>query len=229
MSEKEATNCVLFCPKCACQHIDKGEWATKLHRTHLCDRCGHEWMPSAFPTFGVLNLKDAETWKKCYDEVFEDLMEAEAREKEKDRILDIVFKASFIPTLMRTMVHKALSMPKDDTALKSERIKVLFDWAKRSCKWCRNGSSRELKPLAVHVHHTDEGDEPCESDNLWAAYFYELGKLDPKIDVFMCFPKKDHECDTKGKPWTSEDKLSQSVTCSKCGAVAMLEDMWRMP
>jgi hypothetical protein len=31
------------CPKCCTPHIDRGEWATKPHHKHLCDRCGHVW------------------------------------------------------------------------------------------------------------------------------------------------------------------------------------------
>jgi len=34
-------------------HIDKGEWATKPHRTHLCEFCGHKWRPEEYPTVGV--------------------------------------------------------------------------------------------------------------------------------------------------------------------------------
>lgn len=32
---------VFFCPKCAAKHIDLGEWATRPHHTHLCQKCGH--------------------------------------------------------------------------------------------------------------------------------------------------------------------------------------------
>lgn len=44
---------VLLCPKCGAKHIDDGEWATRPHRTHLCDKCQHEWRPSPLPTVGV--------------------------------------------------------------------------------------------------------------------------------------------------------------------------------
>jgi len=43
----------IFCPKCGTQHIDEGEWATKVHTTHQCQSCGHEWKPFSFPSFGV--------------------------------------------------------------------------------------------------------------------------------------------------------------------------------
>lgn len=33
----------LFCPKCGVRHVDAGEWATKVHRTHLCLACDHRW------------------------------------------------------------------------------------------------------------------------------------------------------------------------------------------
>jgi hypothetical protein len=48
--------CVLFCPECCAQHIDRGEWATKPHRTHLCEVCGHKWRPSEYATVGVYSV-----------------------------------------------------------------------------------------------------------------------------------------------------------------------------
>lgn len=47
---------ILYCPKCEKQHVDKGEWETKLHRTHLCEYCAHEWQPSAKYTVGVEDM-----------------------------------------------------------------------------------------------------------------------------------------------------------------------------
>jgi len=41
------------CPKCGLQHIDKGEWATKAHKTHLCEGCGTKWRPKETATVGV--------------------------------------------------------------------------------------------------------------------------------------------------------------------------------
>lgn len=46
---------VIFCPKCNTQHIDRNEWETKLHKTHLCENCGNEWRPFDFPTIGIEN------------------------------------------------------------------------------------------------------------------------------------------------------------------------------
>lgn len=45
--------CYLTCPACKQSHIDKGEWATKPHRTHLCEYCNYTWKPADFPTVGV--------------------------------------------------------------------------------------------------------------------------------------------------------------------------------
>lgn len=57
---------VLYCPKCATQHLDapeadppgaairrRGAWTNPPHRTHLCAACGHLWRPSDTPTNGV--------------------------------------------------------------------------------------------------------------------------------------------------------------------------------
>lgn len=43
----------LECPKCERRHVDEGEWATRLHKTHQCQHCGHEWRPLPYPTVGV--------------------------------------------------------------------------------------------------------------------------------------------------------------------------------
>jgi predicted RNA-binding Zn-ribbon protein involved in translation (DUF1610 family) len=44
---------VLPCPKCGAVHVDEGVWATKEHKTHQCQACGHKWRPYSFPTVGV--------------------------------------------------------------------------------------------------------------------------------------------------------------------------------
>lgn len=43
----------LDCPTCGGRHIDEGEWAQRLHRTHQCQYCGHEWIPFSYYTVGV--------------------------------------------------------------------------------------------------------------------------------------------------------------------------------
>lgn len=45
---------VLRCPTCGGVHVDRDEWATRPHRTHLCEHCGGKWQPHDFPTVGVL-------------------------------------------------------------------------------------------------------------------------------------------------------------------------------
>lgn len=50
---------VLTCPLCKQQHVDEGEWETRVHRTHQCVAgpfgvgCGHQWRPSNRATRGV--------------------------------------------------------------------------------------------------------------------------------------------------------------------------------
>lgn len=38
---------------CGEMHIDEGEYATKLHHTHTCQRCGLSWRPAVEYTVGV--------------------------------------------------------------------------------------------------------------------------------------------------------------------------------
>lgn len=49
----EAEELILYCPNCGLQHIDRDEWATKRHRTHLCERCRWTWQPKIYATVGV--------------------------------------------------------------------------------------------------------------------------------------------------------------------------------
>lgn len=43
----------LWCPHCGRQHVDRGVWETRPHRTHLCELCSCEWRPYEFATVGV--------------------------------------------------------------------------------------------------------------------------------------------------------------------------------
>jgi hypothetical protein len=45
----------LFCPACMTQHVDRGEWETKPHCKHLCEKCGYIWQHADRPTVGVEN------------------------------------------------------------------------------------------------------------------------------------------------------------------------------
>lgn len=47
---------ILHCPECRTQHVDRDEWATRPHRTHLCAKCGLEWRASQVPTVGIEKL-----------------------------------------------------------------------------------------------------------------------------------------------------------------------------
>lgn len=39
----ESYRVLLVCPKCSERHIDKGEFAKRLHHTHQCNLCGFQW------------------------------------------------------------------------------------------------------------------------------------------------------------------------------------------
>jgi len=43
----------LRCPSCGDLHIDVGEFATKVHHTHACQKCGEVWRPAIVATVGV--------------------------------------------------------------------------------------------------------------------------------------------------------------------------------
>lgn len=56
--DKPLIKACLYCLHCGKPHVDRGEWATRIHRTHLCEHCGKEWsLP--FHAIGVL-MEDLE-------------------------------------------------------------------------------------------------------------------------------------------------------------------------
>ena len=50
----------MSCPECGVAHVDEGPWATRLHKTHQCQACGHEWRPYEYPTVGVAEKVDTD-------------------------------------------------------------------------------------------------------------------------------------------------------------------------
>lgn len=54
MKLDEPVPMILLCPKCGEKHVDKGIWGTtRIHRTHLCAKCGETWRPFPHATVGV--------------------------------------------------------------------------------------------------------------------------------------------------------------------------------
>ncbi len=53
MANRESIPMLLNCPVCAERHIDKGEFATRIHHTHACQACGTVWRPAIVATVGV--------------------------------------------------------------------------------------------------------------------------------------------------------------------------------
>ena len=49
----EPVPCPLVCPNCGGRHIDHVGQTKRVHRTHLCEHCGHTWQPFPYPTIGV--------------------------------------------------------------------------------------------------------------------------------------------------------------------------------
>jgi hypothetical protein len=42
----------LHCPECDARHIDQGEWKTRPHRRHQCERCRFRWIVEP-PCYGA--------------------------------------------------------------------------------------------------------------------------------------------------------------------------------
>lgn len=53
MADAKPIPMLLWCPECGERHIDKGEFATRLHHTHSCQGCGMTWRPAVVHTVGV--------------------------------------------------------------------------------------------------------------------------------------------------------------------------------
>lgn len=50
---KEPVPMRITCERCGELHIDEGEFATRPHHTHACQKCGLVWRPAIVPTVGV--------------------------------------------------------------------------------------------------------------------------------------------------------------------------------
>lgn len=50
---QEAIRMLLQCPECFERHIDEGEWVTRPHKVHECQKCGHQFKVCDRPTVGV--------------------------------------------------------------------------------------------------------------------------------------------------------------------------------
>lgn len=80
---------VLCCPSCGKQHLDTGEWETRVHRVHKCETtpegpntgCGLLWQPCEGPSRGVREL--APQPAPALDDVVVPLRELENREIKK--------------------------------------------------------------------------------------------------------------------------------------------------
>jgi hypothetical protein len=70
---------LLHCPMCGARHIDEGEQATKPHRTHACQLCGHLWAPAVVETVGVRFLPGCKNEDGTAGELFDDPERAIAR------------------------------------------------------------------------------------------------------------------------------------------------------
>lgn len=53
LAEQPPVPMLLWCPQCNMRHVDRGEFATKVHHTHACQQCGCVWRPAIGPTVGV--------------------------------------------------------------------------------------------------------------------------------------------------------------------------------
>lgn len=55
-SETSPVRILTDCPECHTPHVDRDEWETRPHKTHLYEKCGHKWRPAVVCTVGVTSL-----------------------------------------------------------------------------------------------------------------------------------------------------------------------------
>jgi chromosome segregation ATPase len=134
------------CPKCGGRHVDRGEWATKLHRSHLCEHCGHVWRPFEHYTAGVeqtdnerLRAECAQT-RKCELAAYDDITRLRAelkRETDNQWVAEVNHRRA--------------------QAAEIERLKGLLD-----------GISKEAGPGYVYVSTTKWEELRADNDRLRA-------------------------------------------------------------
>lgn len=59
LAKETPIDMVLYCPACGTQHIDApdGVWTNRVHRSHLCHKCGTIWRPADVSTNGVASIE----------------------------------------------------------------------------------------------------------------------------------------------------------------------------
>lgn len=61
IAEPSPIDMLLFCPRCAYQHVDAPEpetgWLNPVHKSHRCKACGYVWRPANVPTNGVATIQ----------------------------------------------------------------------------------------------------------------------------------------------------------------------------
>lgn len=65
MNEPTPIPMLIWCPLCHHRHIDEGEFKTKIHHTHSCQKCGLTFRLAIVPTVGVLFLPGFKTETKA--------------------------------------------------------------------------------------------------------------------------------------------------------------------
>lgn len=53
---------ILICPSCGGVHVDRNEWSTAMHHTHLCEHCSFEWRVEPYcvgvPVMSIIDEED---------------------------------------------------------------------------------------------------------------------------------------------------------------------------
>lgn len=178
---------LIYCPMCCERHIDEGEFATKSHHTHACQKCGHVWRPAIEPTVGVRFLpgfKNAES-------------EIKPKVSQAQKMGDMALYAEEFANYNKEIAHYAeyaasLEAHNHELQMKIEKLEYEKVKAKLPGK-----SLNYLTGEQAYIE-LQKGNRVRRSDN-WTCFFEMRGGI-----VHVCY-----QDGTEHYDWAESDRLAQ--------------------
>jgi hypothetical protein len=125
---------------CGYQHIDEGEFATRPHKTHTCQKCGQSFTPARVPTVGVRFLpgtKNEPTQIVCANERSKALRAPEWEPAKGGKaVLLVVYGGHYSELVGKAFRILECSYDRADTKWHVEELDGGGQFLVGPCVWC---------------------------------------------------------------------------------------------